>query len=183
MNQIWILIRVLATGVEPNLPVLFVDPVNATHHILAFCDLVLDFAFRRIDQIKMPPAVALGDVDRFIGLLQPVDETQAQTLRVLGPDERLGFLVDEVADCAGLRIHFDHPKSLAAPVHVLVGKMASVAIPVETGCFPFVLESIHLRFGQLVVGDIKEIQLIQREFVAGQRVGTRLELGAAATGR
>src|SRR2546422_1053582 len=112
---------------------------NATHDILAFRDLVFDFAFLRIDQVEMPPAIALGHVNNFIGLLQPVDETQVQTLCVSGPDERLGCLVDEVADCAGLRIHFDHPKSLVAAVHLLVGKMAPVAIPVETRRFPFVL--------------------------------------------
>ena len=63
-----------------------------------------------------------------------------------GPDERLGFLIDEVADSAGVRIHVNHPKALVAAVDLLVGKMASIAIPVETGRFPFVLESVHARF-------------------------------------
>jgi len=52
VNQIRVLVRVHATGVEPNLSLLLVDAVNATHDVIAFRDLVFDFAFLHIDQVR-----------------------------------------------------------------------------------------------------------------------------------
>src|SRR5205823_11813061 len=49
MDQVRILIRILAAGTEPDLPACFVDAVDTAHDILAPGNLVLDLAERGID--------------------------------------------------------------------------------------------------------------------------------------
>src|SRR5207249_11849961 len=109
---IGVLVIILAAGAKPNLPLLFINAVHAAHDPIALRDLILDSAFLRIDQIEMPPAVALGSEDDLVGLLQPVDEIQPQVLRVGGPDERRAPLVDQVANHSRASVHADDAKSL-----------------------------------------------------------------------
>ena len=97
MNQIRVLIRINAARAKPHHPVRLVDAVDAAHDPFAAGDGILQFARVRIDQIQVPPAVAFGGVDDFIGLLQPVHQGKVQVLGVGGPDECAGSFVDEVA--------------------------------------------------------------------------------------
>ena len=44
VDEVRILVRVLAAGAEPDLPLLLVDPVDAADDVFALGDLVLDLA-------------------------------------------------------------------------------------------------------------------------------------------
>ena len=73
VDKVGILIRILAAGVKPDLTRAFIDPIDSAYHIRSVRDRVLDRAGLGVDQVEMPPAVALGDVDDLARLLQPVD--------------------------------------------------------------------------------------------------------------
>ena len=79
----------------------------------------------------MPPAIALGRVDHFVGLLQPGDRTQLQILGVGGPDEGLGLLINQVADLAGVGIHLHHPETLMPAVLLFVSEAKTVLTPMQ----------------------------------------------------
>jgi hypothetical protein len=49
MYEVRILVRVLAAGVEPDLPLFLVDAIDAANDVLALRDLVLDAAFLRVE--------------------------------------------------------------------------------------------------------------------------------------
>ena len=68
VDEIRVLPGILAAGAEPDLPLLLVDAVDAAHDVFALRDLVLDLALLRVDQVEVPPAVALGGVDDLVGL-------------------------------------------------------------------------------------------------------------------
>ena len=73
MDEVRILVGVLAAGAEPDLPLLLVDAVDAADDVRALGDLVLDLAGLGVDQVEVPPAVALGDVDDLVGPVEPGD--------------------------------------------------------------------------------------------------------------
>ena len=60
-------------------------------------DRVLDFAFLRVDQEELSPAVALRRIDDLVGLVEVCDGSEVNILGVRSPDERRGLLVDQVA--------------------------------------------------------------------------------------
>ena len=60
VNEIRILIGIAAAGAKPDLPLLFVDPLDPADDEVSLGDLVFDGPFLGIDQIQMPPAVALA---------------------------------------------------------------------------------------------------------------------------
>ena len=67
MNEIGILARHFAAGAEPDLPVVGIDAVDPAHDIFALGDLVLDRTGAGVDQVKVPPAVALRNVEDLVG--------------------------------------------------------------------------------------------------------------------
>src|SRR2546427_8290178 len=114
MDEVGVLVRVFAAGAEPHLAVFFIDAVDAANNELAFGDLVFDSADFRIDKVEMAPAVAFGGVNHFIGFLEPVDVVEVQILGVGGPDEGIGFFIDDVAQSTGLGIDFNNAVALMA---------------------------------------------------------------------
>ena len=74
MDEVRVLVRVLAAGAEPDLAASsssIRSMPRTTYSPLG--DRVLDLAGLRVDQVEVPPAVALGDVDDLVGLVEPVD--------------------------------------------------------------------------------------------------------------
>ena len=63
MNEIGIFARVLAAGAKPNLALGVIDLVDAAHDVRPRGDDIPELAGICVDQIKVPPAVALGDVN------------------------------------------------------------------------------------------------------------------------
>src|SRR5262245_35098927 len=100
MNEIRILVRVLAAGSEPDLPIFFVNLIDPANDKLSFGYLVFNPPFLRIDQVKMPPTVALGDVNHFVGFFEPVDVSEVETLSVSGPDKRLALFIYQISQRA-----------------------------------------------------------------------------------
>src|SRR6185295_12190910 len=70
-----------------------------------------------------------------------------------------------------------------SPVGFLKREMMSIFAPTHAWCDPFVLEKVSLRFDLLATRNIKNVQLIGRELVSRQGVGTRLELSPATSRR
>ncbi len=89
MLEVWVLTGVPAACREPDLPLLLVDAVDAAHDPLALGDR-LRRAVPRIDEVEVPPPVALGGVDHLLGRFEPVDATQVDFLGVSRPDEGVG---------------------------------------------------------------------------------------------
>src|SRR5687768_17080009 len=81
MNKIRILIREHATGAKPNLAIGFVDLLDAPNDPLATGNRVGTLA-GLIDKVKMPPAVALRDINNLICLLEPVHGLHTQVFRM-----------------------------------------------------------------------------------------------------
>ena len=180
MDEVRVLPGILASGAEPDLPLLLVDEVNAADDVVSARDLVLDLPLLRIDEVEVPPAVALGGVEDLAGLVEPVHGLQVHVLGVCGPDERAGLLVDQVPGLAGVRVDLDHAEPLVAPVDLLVGEMAAVLVPVQSRLV--VVDAVDRGLDLLPGGDVEEVQLVGVELVAGQVVGPRSEPGPAAPG-
>ena len=104
----------------------------------------------------MPPAIPLGGVNHLVGFLEPVHIVQAEALGVSGPNECTGFFVNEVAESAGLGIHFDDAIPLVAAIHLDVAEVTLVVAPMKAGPFPTMLETVHLRFHLLAAGDVED---------------------------
>src|SRR5262249_32061685 len=181
VDEIRVLARILAAGAEPDLPLRLVDEVDAPDDIGPLGDLVLDRARPRIDQVEMPPAVALRGVEDFARLIQPVDGVQPHRLPVSGPDERRARLVDDVAILAGMRIDADHSVALVPAVDLLIAEVAAVLAPVQP--WGAEIDPIHVRPDGLVAGDIEQVELIRREPVARQRGRPRPPPGPAPAPR
>src|SRR5215472_11192316 len=107
MDEIRILVRILATGKEADFALVLVDALQAAHHVIALGDLALDLSLRGVNEIEMPPTVALGGVEDFIRLSQISNDGEPGILHALavgGPYEGFTLFVDEIADLAGLGI-------------------------------------------------------------------------------
>src|SRR5262245_40879247 len=131
MDQVGVLVRVLAAGLEPDLPFVLVDTLDATNDVLARSDQVLDLALPGIDQVQVPPAIALGGIEDLLAIPQPAHRWQVHAVRVSRPDKCLGLLVDDIADLAGLCINLDQSETLMAAVRLLVGECVAVAVPAQ----------------------------------------------------
>src|SRR5215467_12193586 len=145
LNEIGILTGVLSTGSKPNLTVLLIDSVNGADDVLPLCDLVLDPALLGVNQVKMPPAVALRDVNHLVGFFQPVHVFQPQALSMSSPNEGIRLFIDEIADSAGVRIDFNDSVTLMAAIRLDISEMKLVPHPVQAGRFPAVFVSIYFR--------------------------------------
>ena len=180
MDEVGILIRVLTAGAEPDLTLRLVDRGRCPGRRTAPGDRVLDRAGLRVDQVEVPPAVALRGVDQLGRIVEPGHGAQADGLAVRGPDEGVALLVDDVARPAGLRIDPDHPVSLVPAVDLLVGEMPAVLVPAKPRLVE--VDPVDLGPDGLLGGDLEEVQFVGRELVAGQRIGARPQLGPAAAG-
>src|ERR1041385_2565900 len=143
MDQVWVLVRILATGPKPDLPVRLVNPVNASDHPRPFGDLVFNVALLRVDQVEMPPAITFRHVDYFVSFLQPINKREAQTLGMNSPKERFCFLVNKIAELASVRINFDQTEALMPTIGLLIGEIPAIAFPTQPRLEPLVLEAIH----------------------------------------
>src|SRR5258707_294926 len=94
MDEVRILIRILAAGAEPDLAILFIDAVDASNDILTLRNLVLDLPFLRVDQIQVTPPVPLRGINELVRFLQPIHVMQIQTFRVGRPDEGVGLFIN-----------------------------------------------------------------------------------------
>ncbi len=128
---------------------------------------MFDFALLEVDEIKVPPAVAFRHVKQFVGLFEPVDQVQPQVFSVRGPNKRFTVLVNDIADITSEGINFDDAKALMATVNLEISEVAPVAVPVNPGRFPLVLEPVDTRFEFFVRADIEETQLEPGELVPG----------------
>src|SRR5689334_18413728 len=109
MNEVRVLFGIAAAGAKQNLALNFIDAIDTANDELAPVDLVFDLASGDIDEVQMPPAVAFGGVDDFIGVHQPIHICEAQGLIVSGPDEGGALFINNVADGASARIDFNQP--------------------------------------------------------------------------
>src|SRR5262245_12119158 len=87
MDQIRILVRVPTRGAKPDLTLLFIDALDSADDEVALGDLTLDRPFLGIDQIQMPPAITLRDIDEFVTPFEPVHRPQSDAFGVRSPDE------------------------------------------------------------------------------------------------
>src|SRR5688572_4670233 len=191
MNEIRVLLWIFTGGAEPDLPFFFVDAVDAAHDVVAFGDGgksrrrgiltgLAEFAPpRRRNEIEMAPAVALGDVDDLVTLFEPVDEIEAEIFDVSRPNERVGFLVDDVARLAGLRIDFNYAQALMTPIRLLIHEAPFVGAPMHARPEPLVLHAIDFGFDLLLSRDIEQVDFVGRKLVARQSVGARLKFGTS----
>src|SRR5262249_32260833 len=142
VDEIRVLAGILAAGAEPDLPLRLVDEVDASNDIGPLGDLVLDRTGLRIEQVEMPPAVALRGVEDLTRFIEPVDGTQPHGLPMGGPDERRTRLVDEIANLAGVGVDADHAVAPMPAVDLLIAEVAPVLVPVQS--WDVVVDPIHL---------------------------------------
>ncbi len=129
----------------------------------------------------MSPAIAFRCIDQLVRLFQPADGPQVYRLAVSRPDEGLGLLINEVACLAGVRIDPNQAVSLVTSVDFLISEVAAVLVPVKPRALVLVFDPIDIGLQLLVTRDIEEVELVSRELIAGQRVGTRPKHGPAAS--
>src|SRR5690242_18954875 len=97
-----------------------------------------------------------------------------------GPDEGVGFLVNDVACGSGARIHFYDAQALMAAVHLFISEATLVAAPMQARRLPFVLEPLHCGLHSAKHRLIKNAELVFPEFITGQSVGTLFQDRSAA---
>src|SRR5262245_27278154 len=112
MHEVRIMVRVSAVGAKPDLSLLFVDSLAFADHVLAFGDRVLDVTGFRVNQIEVPPAVALRYENDLIGPGQKCDLIESHEVEMRRPDERVRLLVDEGASGGGLGVDLGQPETL-----------------------------------------------------------------------
>ena len=117
-------------------------------------------------------------MDDLFSPIQVIHKVQAEVFLVIGPDEGPGLLVDKVAGGTRTRVDFDEPEALVAAVHFLVGDAAAVFGPTQARNAE--IDWLHGGFDLPRPLDVKEIQLVGRELVSRQVVGTAVQLGPAA---
>ena len=96
---------------------------------------------------------------------------QVQVLRVGGPDEGFGLLVDEIARLAGVGIDLDDAEPLMAAIDLLIGEVLLVLHPSQTRRSPLQLELSTSGLICLAALDVEQVQLVGRELVARQGIG------------
>src|SRR5437016_3780785 len=131
VDEIWIFVRILDAGAEPDLPLVFVNVFDEADDIRPTCDLILEFPCAGINKVEVSPAVPFGHMDDLVSPIQVIHEVQAEVFLVIGPDEGPGLLVDKVAGGTRTRVDFDEPEALVAAVHLLVGDAAAVFGPTQ----------------------------------------------------
>ena len=94
------------------------------------------------------------------------------------PDKGVGDLVDDVACVASKRVDFDNTKSLMTAIDLLVPYVASVGSPAQFG--PTKIDKSDVRFLVSPFGDIKPVQFMRRELVAGQWISALVKFCPAA---
>src|SRR5690606_32380724 len=122
---------------------------------LARSNLVLDTAISRIDQVEVPPPIALRRVNNLFRVFQPVHQLQADVLLVRRPDECLTHLVDNVERIAGLRIDAYDAESLVPAVDLLIGEVAAVGQPAEPRLSE--IDHIHIGLPRRSFGDVEKM--------------------------
>jgi hypothetical protein len=181
VDEVRVLAGVLAARPEPDLALRLVDAIDPADDPVALGDRVLHPALLGVDQVEVPPAVLLGDVNDLVGLLEPGDEVDAEVLRVRGPDERVALLVDQVAARAGVGVHLDDAEPLVAAVDLGVRERVAVAAPADAGGAE--VDLIDLALDLLLAFRVEQVQLVGGERVARQRVGLGLQLRPPAARR
>src|SRR5262245_52498139 len=106
----------------------------------------------------MPPAIALRNVDEFIGSCQPVDEIESQVLRMSRPDERVAPPIDPIASRTHVTLHLDYTKPLVLSIHHLVAAMSPITVPMKAGGTEFDALDCHLDL--LALRNIEQVQFI-----------------------
>src|SRR5262245_4718250 len=181
VNEIRVLIGIAAAGAKPNLAIVFVDALDAADDIVALGDLVFDRSILGVDQIDMPPAIALGNIKDLVGLLEPRNWGDADVFGVSSPDERVSFFVDQIAAATAIGIDLDQPQALMTAIDLLIGEAVTVVVPANVGSAK--INPIDAALDFLLLGHIEDVQLVGREFVAREGVGAGVQNGPAAAAR
>ena len=180
MNQVGILPRILPGSAKPDLPLLFVDLIDIAKDVLALGDLPL-LSRIGIDQVEVPPAILLGDIDNLPALLQPGHQRGAVVLRMLGPDKGLRLLIDDVTRLPGEDIDLDQAEALVSSVDLPIGEGAPIERPAHIR--PAKINNVDLRLHMQLLVDIEPVELKMGELIPRQSVATGVEPGLAAASR
>src|SRR5260370_718369 len=182
VNEIRILIGVLAAGSEPDLAIVFIDLINPANNKFSLRNLVFDSPFLCIHEVKVTPTVTLGDVDHIVGFFEPVDISEIQPLGVSGPNKGLALFIDQISQCTGLRIDFNDPISLVTTIDFYISKMAPVTQPVDIRRLPAVFVAVDFGFDLLASGDVEDAKLVEVQLLARQIVRSGFKNRASAAG-
>ena len=101
------------------------------------------------------------------------------TITLFGLILTLGLLVDDGERLASVRVDLDDPQPLVAAVDLGVDKALAVGPPVEPR--PAEIDDVDRRLGVVARLGIEQAQLERRHAIAGQRVRSAVQDGAAAT--
>ena len=80
-----------------------------------------------------------------------------------------------------MRVDLDQPEPLVAAIGFLISEMMPVLVPAEPRRTK--VDAIDRGLGLLAAADVKKVELVGGEFVAGQRVGAFLQAGPAPARR
>src|SRR5690625_2744661 len=140
MDKIGVLILIIPSRTEPDLPVIPIDMVYISHHPFASCNLILYRPAAGVIEIEVPPAIALRHPDDFI------------TILAIAPKERGGIakkglrlLIHHNAGFPGLCFHFNDALALMPPLVILIRKSRAVFLP------PIILFLIRIRQKRFIV--------------------------------
>src|SRR5690625_7467752 len=101
MDKIRVLILIIHSRTEPDLPVIPLDMVYISHHPFASCNLILYRPAAGVLEIEVPPAIALRHPDDFITILA-IAPTERGGIATKG----LRLLIHHTAGLPGMCIHF-----------------------------------------------------------------------------
>ena len=126
VDEVRILIRVHATGREPDLPVLLVHTLDLPDHPASPGDLVLHPARGPVVEVEVPPAISLRHPDDLFPVTDVVTELPAGVV-----DERivLRSLLDESSGFTRVGVHLDDAVHLVPTLVVLEGEGPAVVPP------------------------------------------------------
>src|SRR5690625_7321353 len=117
MDKIGVLILIIPSRTEPDLPVIPIDMVYISHHPFASCNLILYRPAAGDIEIEVPPAIALRHPNDFITILAIASKER-------GGIAKKGFrlLIHHNAAFPGLCIHFTDVVALMTTLDALQSK-------------------------------------------------------------
>src|SRR5438105_4083448 len=92
VNEIRVLIGIAAAGTEPDLALVFINPVDLANDVLSLRNLIFDGALFGVHKIEVPPTIPFGDIDQLVGLLEPGKRAEALAGHIIRADKRFRLL-------------------------------------------------------------------------------------------
>ncbi len=178
MDMIRILVGMNSACAEPDLPILFIDAIDAANHPFSRCDRVLDGTRVGVDQVQVVPAIALGHPDKFARLFKVIVVSLEGII-----DEGVALFVDNRRNFAGLRVHGQPAADLMSALVIEEGETVRVSVPVEGFQAPGVGKEGVVQGDFAPTVHFEQVRLCDGDAIAGLAVLVVEQAGLKHVGR